>query len=115
MLPSTLCSAERRRAGLSGSLEMPRFRVAHVVRDGAGLIIVPVNRSFGYKSAQEQGAIVGELRARAAAAGIAGNVILVWDAGEGRMKFLAPQGLHPLFRDLDLPRVLELVNRELSW
>jgi hypothetical protein len=94
---------------------MPRFKVAHVVRDGAGLIIVPVSRSFGRKSAEEQGAIVGELRARAAAAGLAGNVIPVWDAGAGRMQFLAPQGLHPLFKDLDLPRVLDLVNRELSW
>jgi hypothetical protein len=74
-----------------------------------------VSRSFGRKSAEEQGAIVGELRARAAAAGLAGNVIPVWDAGQGRMKYLAPQGLHPLFQDLDLPRVLNLVNRELSW
>jgi hypothetical protein len=31
------------------------------------------------------------------------------------MQFLAPEGLHPLFKDLDLPRVLNLVNRELSW
>ncbi len=31
------------------------------------------------------------------------------------MKYLVPEGLHPLFRDLDLPRVLSLVNRELTW
>ena len=94
---------------------MPRFKVAHVNREGAGLIIVPVSQSFGRKSAEEQAVIIGELRARAAAAGLAGNVIPVWDAGAGRMKYLAPQGLHPLLKDLDLPRVLKLVNRELSW
>ena len=94
---------------------MPRFKVAHVNREGAGLIIVPLHPSFGRKPAAEQGVIVGELRARAAAAGLAGNVIPVWDAGGGRMKFLAAPGLHPLLKDLDLPRVLTLVNRELSW
>lgn len=94
---------------------MPRFKVAHVVRGGAGLIIVPVSPAFARKPEPEQKAIVGELRARAAAAGLAGNVVPVWDPGDGRMKYLAPQGLHPLLQDLDLPRVLTLVNRELSW
>ena len=94
---------------------MPRFRIAHVVREGAGLILVPVSPSFGGKPEPEQKAIASELRARAAAAGLAGNVVPVWDGGGGRMKYLAPQGLHPLLKDLDLPRVLALVNRELSW
>jgi hypothetical protein len=94
---------------------MPRFKLAHVKQQGADLLIVPLSPSFALKSAAEQNAMVGELRARAAAAGLAGTVVPVWDCPAGRMRFLAPKGLHPFFRRLDLDRVLKLVNRDLSW
>ena len=39
----------------------------------------------------------------------------VWDAGGGRLAFLAPAAGHPFLKSLTLRSVLKLLNRELSW
>ena len=94
---------------------MPKFQVAHVKEQGVDLIIIPLDRSFNYKSEDEQRDVIDELQMRANGAGLAGTVVPVWDGGGGRMKFIAPQNWHPFFRSISLQRVAMSINREISW
>jgi hypothetical protein len=94
---------------------MKSYRVAHVRKDGLDLIIVPMSPSFGGKPRAEQSEIVDGLQMQAAKAQLAGAVVPVWDAGGGRLGFLAPAAWHPFFKSLTLRSVVKLVNRELSW
>lgn len=93
---------------------MPSFKIAHVNHQGLNLILVPLGPSFGRKTPEEQKATADELQVRASAAGLAGAVVPVWDAGGGHMGFLAPRKCHPLLRQLSLRRVYQMVNRELA-
>lgn len=44
-----------------------------------------------------------------------GTVVPVWDAGDGRMAFLAPPEAHAFLKGIDLGYVLDHLNGELSW
>lgn len=94
---------------------MPRFDVAHIRQQGVDLIIVPLDKSFGFKGDSEKDAIILELQERASSAGLAGTVVPVWDNVGGRMAFIAPRPWHPFFRSLTLSHVASNVNRELYW
>jgi hypothetical protein len=94
---------------------MPTFQVAHIRERGVDLIIIPLDSSFGHKTPQEQYQITYELQARSEAAGLAGTVVPVWDAGGGRMAFIAPANWHPYFRSLSLQTVFANLNRTLYW
>ena len=94
---------------------MPEFKVAHIREQGQDMIIVPLDSAFGHKISQDQQAIIADLQAHATGAGLAGTVVPVWDAGGGRMGFIAPQPWHPLFSSLDLRRIFASINKELSW
>lgn len=50
----------------------------------------------------------------ASQAGLAGTVALVWNAGAGRMGYLAPPQWQPFFRSLSLSRVAANINRSLT-
>lgn len=76
---------------------MPRFKVAHLRQQGVDLIIIPLESSFGNKTLQDQKAAITELQARASTAGLAGTVVLVWDAGGGRMGYVAVPNWHSFF------------------
>jgi len=94
---------------------MPQFQVAHLNEQGQDLIIVPLDASFDSKTQSDQNGIVGELQARSAAAGLGGTVVPVWDAGGGRMAFIAPRPWHPFFQSIGLDFVAANLNRQLSW
>ena len=93
---------------------MPKFEVAHIREQGADLVIIPLDDSFGHESPQEQRRITNSLQMCASGAGLAGLVVPVWDAGGGRMGFLAPPGYHPFFLSIDLGFVAGNINRELT-
>ena len=94
---------------------MPSFKIAHILHDGANLVVVPVSTSFGRKTEEQRRQILDELRRKAFEAGIPGTVIPVWDSGGGKMGFVAPTGFHAFLQGLRLPQVLTYVNRTLSW
>jgi hypothetical protein len=94
---------------------MPRFEVAHIKEQGVNLIIVPLASTFGRLSSTEQNARTRQLQIRANAAGLAGTVVTVWDAGDNRMGFLAPTGYFPFFSGLSLSQVQQNINKEISW
>jgi hypothetical protein len=94
---------------------MPSYRVAHVKEQGVNLIIIPLESRFGSLNSADQNEQKRELQIRANAAGLAGTVVPVWDAGRGRMGFLAPNGFHPFFKSINLARVHQSINKEISW
>lgn len=94
---------------------MPHLRVAHLRQQGQDMIIVPLDSEFGRRTSQERDGVISEIRLRSAAAGLAGEVVTVWDAGAGRMGFIAPPPWHPFFRSIGLGFVHANLNRELVW
>jgi len=78
------------------------------------MVIVPLDRSFASKSEADQRSIVGTLQICVRAAGLAGTVVAVWDAGGGRMAFIAPRPWHPFFQSIDLQVVARNLNKTLT-
>lgn len=96
---------------------MTTFEVAHIHKQGQDIIIIVVSSAFGRYSAQEQNRICGLLQEAASSAGLAGTVAPVWDAGLGRMGFLAPRPWRSFFSGLTLADVAVNINKTLtvSW
>jgi hypothetical protein len=94
---------------------MPNLRIAHLRAQGQDMIIVPLDSAFEHKSQTDQSGAIDDLQLHARGAGLAGLVIPVWDAGGGRMAFIAPRPWHPFFASLSLPAVFAKLNKELSW
>ncbi len=94
---------------------MPALKIAHIREKGVDLIIVPLDPLFGEKSEADQRKTISEIGMAARSAGLAGTVVPVWDVGQGRMKFRAPEGFHPFFRSISLVWVRKNLNRTLSW
>lgn len=94
---------------------MPSIKVAHIQQQGVDLIIAPLEPSFEYRPENEQRSVVAELQARATAASLRGTVVPVWDAGGGRMAFLAPTNWHAFFLSISLTFVWANVNRQINW
>jgi hypothetical protein len=47
--------------------------------------------------------------------GLAGTVVPVWDAGGGRMAFIAPQQWHPFLANINGPWLAQNMNRWIAW
>ncbi|MFM0481037.1 hypothetical protein PQQ81_10965 [Paraburkholderia strydomiana] len=94
---------------------MPTFKVAHIREQGVDLIIIPLDSAFGRKMTSDQQDIIADMQVRAQAAGISGTVVPVWDAGGGRMGFIAPTNWHSFFKSLSLPLVAVNINKDLYW
>lgn len=94
---------------------MPTIKVAHLREQGQDMIIVPLDSNFGSQPQSDQHSAIGELQLRARGAGLAGQVVPVWDSGSGRMSFIAPRPWHPFFQSLNLPAVYRNLNKQISW
>ncbi len=93
---------------------MKKIPVAHIQQQGVNLIIAPLESSFGYKTTTEQNQTAAFLQSCARTAGLAGTVVPVWDAGAGRMGFLAPSNWRAFFQSINLIFVRRNINRELT-
>ena len=92
---------------------MTRIPIAHINQQGQNIIIVPLDRSFAFKSPGEQAKVIGALQSAARSASLAGRVVPVWDAGGGGMAFIAPKPWWPFFKSLSLYAVARSLNGEL--
>ncbi len=92
---------------------MATYEVAHIREQGVDLIIVPLKSTFGARTRAQQIRVLDYLQGCATRAGLAGTVVPVWDAGGGRMGFLAPRAWHPFFRSVGLSFVAANINRRL--
>ncbi|WDQ17450.1 hypothetical protein [Rhodopirellula sp. P2] len=93
---------------------MTSFDVAHVREQGQQMIIVFVGATFGRKTTTEQNNARDTLQGCARAAGLAGTVVPVWDAGGGRMGFLAPSQWQGFFRTVGYSRLVRSINKKLT-
>jgi hypothetical protein len=94
--------------------KMAKFEIAHLSEQNQDIVVVVVDNSFGRKPEQEQYDITQALQACAASARLRGTVVPVWDAGGGRMGFLAPKPWHPFFEGLTLADVAVNVTGTLT-
>ena len=74
------------------------------------MIIVPMREDFGHKLNSDQTNISFALQAAARSAGLAGQVVTVWDAGAGRMGFRGPKPWHGFLTSIDLRWVAANIN-----
>jgi hypothetical protein len=93
---------------------MTSFDIAHVREQGQDMIIVPMRADFGHKATDDQVLIERSLSAAARAAGLAGLVVTVWDAGFGRMAFRGPPQWHPFLASISLHWVARNINRRVT-
>jgi len=93
---------------------MTTYDVAHIKEQGIDLIIIVVDSSFGLKTPEKQQGTTVALQECATVTGLAGTVVLVWDAGGGQMGFFAPPNWRTFFSSIDLAFVATNINRELT-
>ena len=98
-------------AGLEESA--PKIWVAHIRDQGAEFVLVPMGASFEQKPIEERREVVAGFEARAAAAGLPRFVVVVWDIGEGPMRYLGASNFVPAINDWTFRRVLDNLNREI--
>jgi hypothetical protein len=99
---------------------MPTFNVAHLSEpDTEGgvinIIIVPLAKSFGKKTKEEQHELIVVLQLKASSAGLVGKVVPVWEDDSGGMYYIAPPTWHSYFEKLSMDSVDVLINKTLSW
>jgi hypothetical protein len=93
---------------------MAQFDVAYFKEQGQNMIVIPLDASYGNKTNTEQSKIRNSLEICARSAGLVGSVVTVWDAGGGRMGFLAPSQWQPFFSSFTLSDVARNINKTLT-
>lgn len=93
---------------------MTAFDVAHVREQGQDVIIVPMKSDFGWKTPTDQANIERALAAAAHQAGLAGQVVTVWDAGGSRMGFRGPPQWRSFLASLSLAFVAANINKRIT-
>ena len=93
---------------------MAEFDVAHLRVQSVDVMVVFLSPAFDRESEQEQGAAAAALQVCTQQAGLAGNVVLVWQDASGRVKFRAPSNQHPFFRRADFHQLRSQVNKRLT-
>ena len=97
---------------------METFNIAHLNLPGpqgpVNVIVVFLNTVFDHKTDEEKSQIWQGLQMCATGAGLAGNVVPVWQDAFGQMKFLAPKQQHPFFTTVSYQQLYGQVNRTLS-
>lgn len=93
---------------------MPTFKLAHIREQGQNMLLFPLDRSFGYKSAAEKREILEELEDRAHGAGLAGRAAAIWESG-GRTYTFGPKLWAGFLRSISIRQVMASVNSSLSW
>ena len=96
------------------SAEMNIFRIAQLNELGVPIVIVLLPDSFGQKPLSEKRSLGMQLQACATSTGLPGTVCLVWDAGSGRLGYIAPPGCRAFLDTLDVYWVGAHLNGQLS-
>jgi hypothetical protein len=91
-----------------------QFQVAHLKVQNVDVVVVFVNSSVGQRSFQDQQQLVATLQVCASAAGLAGNVVLVWMDPLGRLNFVAPPNQHPFFKSVTYQYLYAHINKTLT-
>jgi hypothetical protein len=93
---------------------MATFEVAHLNIQNVNVVIVFLGQTFDQQTQQQQRAFQDALQVCASNAGLAGNVVLVWQDSFQRIKFLAPPQQHPYFSTVNYAHLYRQVNTKLA-
>jgi hypothetical protein len=93
---------------------MQNYQVAHIVKQGVSLIIVPLQQDFQFQTQQEKQRFKDTFTDHARLAGLGGEVVLVWDNGFGTLQFFAHPNLHSFFSSIDWNYIRANINKSLS-
>ena len=93
---------------------MEQFQVAHLNIQNVNLIVVFVNADLGLRMPIEQQKVLHALQSCASAAGLAGNVVPVWQDSFGRLIFIAPPTQHAFFKSVTFEYLQSSINKTLS-
>lgn len=93
---------------------MDRFPVAHLNVQNVNVIVIFLNNRFDTMPSASQHAIHRELQVAAASAGLAGNVVPVWQDAFAQTKFLAPPQQRAFFESTSYDLLYAHVNRMLT-
>ncbi|MBS3652452.1 hypothetical protein KEU06_28085 [Pseudaminobacter sp. 19-2017] len=94
---------------------MPTLEIAHIREQGQDMIIAALDDSFEQKTEIQRRFVLGEIQLAARDAGLRGIVVVIWQAADGEMRFMAPRQWQPFLRSIDIGRVLGKLNRTLTW
>jgi hypothetical protein len=93
---------------------METFQVAHLNEQNVNLVVIFLNTAFDNQSPQEQHRIHLALQAGATSAGLAGNVVPVWQDAFGHTKFIAPQQQRAFFQSVSYEQLAANINKTLT-
>ena len=94
---------------------MPTYKIAHIKGQGVDVVIFSVNGSFGVHTEAEQNSLIKLFQTKAKAAGFSGNVAVVWDGPDGKIKFRAPLNQHAFFNNVTSEFIEANLNKSISW
>ena len=89
--------------------------VAHLRIQGVDVVIAFLDSAFDHKTQHEQSQANAALQMCSRNAGLAGNVVLVWQDANGRFKFMAPINQHAFFKTADYHQLYCQRNKRLTW
>jgi hypothetical protein len=90
---------------------MEQFQVAHINVQNVNLVIVFVKPELGQRPRIEQQQVLEALQVCARAAGLAGNVVPVWQDITGRLNFIAPPNQHAFFKSVTFEHLNGQINK----
>lgn len=93
---------------------MITYDIARVDYKDIRLIMVPVNASLENRTRTDQRSFVTRVEASVREVGFDGVVVPVWRGYTGRMKFLAPESLQDLLREMEWSFVAKHINGKIT-
>jgi hypothetical protein len=93
---------------------MKSFQVAHLNIDDVQLVVVFLPSAFDAITEQKRLEFFTTLERSAASAGLAGNVVALWQDPSHRTRFIAPPQQHPFFQIMKYEQLLAQVNQTLA-
>jgi hypothetical protein len=93
---------------------MEQFPVAHLNVQNVNVIIIFLNQQFDRMTPADQHAVHRQLQTAATSAGLAGNVVPVWQDAFATTKFISPLQQHQFFRSTSYEALYAHVNRTLT-
>jgi hypothetical protein len=92
---------------------MKSFQVARLDIDDVQLVVVFLPPAFDAVPEQKRLDFFAALERSAASAGLAGNVVALWQQSH-RTRFIAPPQQHPFFQIMKYEQLLAQVNQTLA-
>jgi hypothetical protein len=89
---------------------METFQIAHLDIEDVQVVVVFLGFDFDAKTERERLDFHNALERCAESAGLAGNVVILWQDPSRRTRFIAPPQQHPFFQIMKYEQLMAQVN-----